>query len=152
MKNRIKTWNSKFEFFIQWHTNLPGLSNVKINLVEEWWWYYSTLSWGGARSFILFQNVFVVARLEFKLTYYNVAVQAVDTTPRWLPPIKCCPVSWGCRIHWLHLCREVRHPPTSILDITLNNLMVRFQQCWSFGECGVPLRCHRSQVHSGPEW
>ena len=53
----------------------------------------------------------------------------------------------------LQLCRGVRPPPpTSVLDMTLNNLMVRFQQCWSFGECGVPLRYHRSQVHSGPEW
>ena len=64
----------------------------------------------------------------------------------------CCPVSWGCRIHWLHLYRWVRPPLMSVLDMTLNNLMVRFQQCWSFGECGVPLHCHRSQVHSGPEW
>ena len=24
------------------------------------------------------------------------------------------PVSWGCRIHWLHLCRRVRSPPTSV--------------------------------------
>ena len=63
-----------------------------------------------------------------------------------------CPVSWGWRIHWLHLCRGVRHPLTSVLDMTLNNLMVRLQQCWSFGECGVPLHCHCSQVHSGPEW
>ena len=23
----------------------------------------------------------------------------------------CCPVSWGCRIHWLHLCRGVGTPP-----------------------------------------
>ena len=30
------------------------------------------------------------------------------------------------------------------------HLMVRFQKGWSFGECGVPLRCHHSQVHSGP--
>ena len=22
-----------------------------------------------------------------------------------------CSVSWGCRIHWLHLCGRVRHPP-----------------------------------------
>ena len=22
-----------------------------------------------------------------------------------------CPVGWGCRIHWLHLCRGVRPPP-----------------------------------------
>ena len=63
-----------------------------------------------------------------------------------------CPVSWGCRIHWLHLFWEVRSPLTSVLDMTLNNLMVRFQQCWSFGECGVSLHCHRSQVHSGPAW
>ena len=43
-------------------------------------------------------------------------------------------------------------PLTSVLDMTLNNLMVMFQQCWNFGECRVPLHCHRSQVHSGPEW
>ena len=65
-----------------------------------------------------------------------------------------CPVGWGCKIHRLLRCRGVRPPtpPTSVLDMTLNNLMVRFQQCWSFGECGVPLHCHHSQVHSGPEW
>ena len=66
-----------------------------------------------------------------------------------------CPVGWGCRIHWLRLWRGVRPPhthTTSVLDMTLSNLMARFQQCWCFGECGVPLHCHRSQVHSGPEW
>ena len=36
-----------------------------------------------------------------------------------------CPVGWGCRIHWLHLCRGVRPLPMSILDMTLNNQMVR---------------------------
>ena len=45
------------------------------------------------------------------------------------------------------------HPrPMSVLDMIQNNLIVRFQRCWSFVECGVPLHCHRSQVHSGPEW
>ena len=38
-----------------------------------------------------------------------------------------CSIGWGCRIHWLLLCRGVRHPPTSILDMTLNNLMMRVQ-------------------------
>ena len=33
------------------------------------------------------------------------------------------PVGWGCKIHWLHLCRGVNPPPTSVLDMTLNNLM-----------------------------
>ena len=49
-----------------------------------------------------------------------------------------CPVGWGCRIHRLLLCRGIRPLPTSVHDMTQNNLMVRFQQCWSFGEYGVP--------------
>ena len=40
----------------------------------------------------------------------------------------------GCRTHQLHLCRGVRPPlPTTVGDITPNNLMVRFQWCWSLG-------------------
>ena len=62
-------------------------------------------------------------------------------------PLGSCPVGWGCRIQWLHL-----WIPTSVLDMTLNNLMVRFQQCWSFWKCRVHLHCHHSQVHSSPEW
>ena len=42
----------------------------------------------------------------------------------------------------LHLCRRVRLPSTSVLVMTLNNLMVKFQYYWSFGECGVPFHCH----------
>ena len=38
------------------------------------------------------------------------------------------------------------------IDMKLNNLMVRLQQCWSLGECRVPLHCHRSLVQFGPEW
>ena len=30
----------------------------------------------------------------------------------------------------------------SVLDKTINNLMMRLQWCWSFGECGAPLHCH----------
>ena len=62
-----------------------------------------------------------------------------------------CLVSWGWRIHRLHLCRGVRPPPMSVLDITLNNLMVRFQWSWGFGECRTPLHCHCTQVYSGLE-
>ena len=37
-------------------------------------------------------------------------------------------IGWGCTIYQLHLCRGVRPPPTmSVLDITLNNLIIRFQ-------------------------
>ena len=82
-------------------------------------------------------------------------------------------VSWGCRTQRLHRCRGLRpHPkkrpvglgcriqtvsllrgetlPRNFLDITQTKL--RLQQWWKFGECRVPLRCHRSQVHSGLEW
>ena len=38
-------------------------------------------------------------------------------------------------------------PPQWVLDMTLNHLMVRHPS-WSFRECGVPLHCHYSQVHS----
>ena len=36
-------------------------------------------------------------------------------------------VSWGYRIHQLHLCRGVRPSPMCVLDMTQNNLMVRLQ-------------------------
>ena len=39
-----------------------------------------------------------------------------------------------------------------VRDMTLNNWMVRLHQCWSFGGCSLPFHCHRSKVHSGPEW
>ena len=42
--------------------------------------------------------------------------------------------------------------PTSTLGITQNNLMVRLQEYWSFGECRVLLHFHWCQVHSSPEW
>ena len=45
----------------------------------------------------------------------------------------------------------MKHSQISFLDITLNKLMVRLQQSWSFRECGVPLYCHRSHVHFGPD-
>ena len=47
---------------------------------------------------------------------------------------------------------ERLEPPTkSVLDMTLNRLMGRFQS-WSFGECEPPIHCHYSQVHSDTEW
>ena len=39
-----------------------------------------------------------------------------------------CPVGWDIRMHQLHTCIGVRpSPQASVLDRTLNNLMVRFQ-------------------------
>ena len=50
------------------------------------------------------------------------------------------------RIPPLHFCRGIRSPPTSVLYITSNHLMVK-QQSWSSGEYGVPLQCHYFQVY-----
>ena len=30
-----------------------------------------------------------------------------------------------------------KFPPTNVLYMTLNNLMVRIQECWRYRECGV---------------
>ena len=65
---------------------------------------------------------------------------------------KNCPVCWGCRIHQLHLSRGVRPLQMSVLHLTVNNLTVTIQRCWSFGEYREPLHCHCSHVHSGPAW
>ena len=42
--------------------------------------------------------------------------------------------------------------PMFVLIMASNNLMLRFQWCWSFGECWVLLHCYCSQIYSGPEW
>ena len=64
-----------------------------------------------------------------------------------------CSAGRDCRIHRLHLCSGIRPPlsPTNVLDMTLNNLMMRIQWCWGFEEWGATLQCHCSQVHSGLE-
>ena len=65
----------------------------------------------------------------------------------WLYNIK--PVSWSCKIYQLYLFRGVRlhsTPSTSVLDMTLNHLIM-WLQSWIFRECGVPLHCYYSQVH-----
>ena len=85
----------------------------------------------------------IIAWLEIELAYYDVAVQHVNHYPS--------PIGWGWRIHQLHLYGEVKHSTMSVLDMTLNNLMVRLQP-WRFGERGVALHCHCSQVHYDLEW
>ena len=50
------------------------------------------------------------------------------------------------------LLQRGRTLPMSVLHMTQKNLMVRFQWCWSFGECRASLHCHWSHVHSGLDW
>ena len=41
------------------------------------------------------------------------------------------------------------YPWTSVLDMALNS---NWLQSWSIGECGVPLHCYNSQVHTDSVW
>ena len=59
-------------------------------------------------------------------------------------------VGWACRIHWLYLCKGVRPPPMSVLDMTLINLIVRLHWRWSWWECRLLLYWYFSLIHAGP--
>ena len=67
------------------------------------------------------------------------------------PAVSVCfsSVGWGYRIWQLHLCKGIRHDLSSVWDMTLNDLMVRFQS-WSFRECWIILYCYYSQVYFDP--
>ena len=52
--------------------------------------------------FILY---FIFLFICFNLFYSFIIIDTVAL-------ISDCPVGWGWRIHWLHLCRGVRPPPT----------------------------------------
>ena len=60
------------------------------------------------------------------------------------------PVSWGCRIHTLHLCSGVRpQPPTS--EWKWYKTIRWWGSSPEFWKNGVPLHCHCSQLQSRPE-
>ena len=67
------------------------------------------------RTYGYFSNVSVCQYIYLNITSAEVS------------RMSCCPVGWGCRIHRLHLCRGVTPSPISVLDMKLNNLMVRSQ-------------------------
>ena len=61
-------------------------------------------------------------------------------------------VGWGCRIHRQHICRGVR-PSKRVSWIGHKTIWSwGFSDAWALVKCGVPFHCHRSYVHSGPEW
>ena len=79
---------------------------------------------------------FIIQSIDYKVPIQFYSIALASNNPRRLlyhllnhpNQTASCPVSWGCRIHRLHLCRGVRTPtPISVLVMTLNNLMVRFQ-------------------------
>ena len=80
-----------------------GLFNAKAILIEEQWYYLTqSLKDKGVHTFPkgICPKVNVIVRLEFELAYYNPAVHRFT--------------------HY-----TTRPHPTSVLDLTLNNLMMR---------------------------
>ena len=67
-------------------------------------------------------------------------------------PFSISLVDWGYAIRSLDLCRGVTHLTNGFPEYdTKLHLIVRLQP-WSFGDCGVRLHCHDSQVHYNPQW
>ena len=127
--------NKRFQDFI---ISGETINNQRKYLYVSFWLNITALELGKVYTLNIIKSTLKIMKLTLEIMTFTLKI--------------ICPVSWGCRIHWLHLCRGVRPRPNECPDMTLNNLMVRFQQRWSFGECGVPLHCHRSHVHSGPAW
>ena len=76
------------------------------------------------------QGLRISCRFHLKFLHF------IETTSQ---NIVLWPSQLGCRICQIYLCRRVRSSTStmSVLDMTLNYLMVRLQS-WSFEECGVP--------------
>ena len=113
--------------------------------------YYKTffkdmLNAKGTISFIfllVMVNTASVLRLFERLILYQASY---EKTPK-----NFCPVGW---IHTAYL-QKGKIPSTSVLDMILNNLMVRLEWCWSFGECRVPfigIVPRSALVWSGSTW
>ena len=92
-----------------------------------------------------FVNVPFVSRVEFRL------IPVLTKSCLLLKTFCAIPVSWGCRIHWLHLFIRGRTPYNKYPRYDTKNPRVRLQLS-SFREYGVLLHCHYSQVHSDSEW
>ena len=56
-----------------------------------------------------FVRIFKPAKM---VSYHKIHIRLIHL--KWSDRIKHCPVSWGCRIHWLNLCRWVRPPPQRV--------------------------------------
>ena len=89
----------------------------------------------------------VISRTLFEESYPSTEMQSLYSAA----PANWVNGCWGCRIEQLYLCRGGGPLPMTVLDMALNNLMLKLHS-WSFRERGVPLHYHYSQVHSDLEW
>ena len=101
-------------------------------------------------------SILVLLMIFSSYSFFSMPLQIVSKTPTiigmnftimfhlpsWLKPYNTPTAS---------LQRSKNPHSTSVLVMTLNNWMVKFQWCWSFGKYRVLLHCHRSRIHSDPE-
>ena len=84
-------------------------------------------------TFHLFIIICLRIVIWYQISLSNIALSAgVTEYTNWFsaegkPLLTSGPVSWGCRTYRLLLSRGLNLPPTSVLYMTLKNLMVRFQ-------------------------
>ena len=125
-------------------------SNLIEKLNKPSFGYYKSVCGGGVKhdsvsilmlSFLCYKyqfNCHYFQVYDYNYHYYHCFVQVgwsarihrmhLCRVVRSLPKrVSCDPVGWGCRISRRHLCKRLIHPLTSVLDMTLNNLMVRLQ-------------------------
>ena len=119
LENGLKCLNTKFQKrrWKLWTYTYANKDKAQIDYIfMNKKWINGILNCEAYSSFVgvSFNDLIVMAKIQLSL--HRNATQSIN-----------CPVSWGCRIHQLLLCRWVKHPSTNILNMTLNNLMVRFQ-------------------------
>ena len=100
-------------------THLSHITNITLSRIKRERLYfikeeYSFVHWSSSLLLTMFSLIFVLC---IYMWLYNTCFNIQSN----------CLVGWECRIHRLLLCKWSKTPPTSVLDMTLNNLMVSFQ-------------------------
>ena len=134
--NKSELWDDQFTWYFPSETrriclygseyDIGYLSNLPPGMV----WHTIILMWDAMHEFRLLSA----------------------STDKLSPALPCR--LWLCNTPTVPL-QKGKTTPMSVLDMTLNNLIVRFQRCCGFVECGAPLHCYCSQVHSarrGSTW
>ena len=100
--------------------NFFGSGKSKMCIFSSRKWNYSQLRFNWTKEY---SYVYIYIYICVCVCVYVCVCVCV---PIYLTPLHVpSPVSWCWRMHWCHLWREVRPPTLSVLDITLNNLMVK---------------------------
>ena len=88
----------------------------------------------------------------FRIHWWHLLKRS-KTLPLRTPPPKKVIWEWHWILWWVSSPTDLGNVKYPFMAITPRSTMIRSGTTYSsLGECRVPLHCHRSQVHSGPEW